>query len=240
MALDATNHAAIVHVDRFRASEPLLKDPSLFMKHLTNLFKLLELTRSQTQYGYALEGIQRDEISNLAEHHYLVTFTAWQLARQVQKAGAKVDIQKVLEFCLVHDLGELLGGDIAMPYGQANPKAKKLAKAFEEENQLFFARFFGDDAAYFTEIAHDILDVYSDEGIIAKLADYIEMVHYKQYVRVYSKKDDVELALLKIQTMLDRLHDPIAKVKLTEFIKNWSEDLDKKTVKEILYEQREE
>ena len=40
------------------------------MKHLTNLFKLMELTRSQPQYGYALAGIQQDELSNLAEHHF--------------------------------------------------------------------------------------------------------------------------------------------------------------------------
>ena len=75
------------------------------MEHLTNLFKLIELTRSQPQYGYALAGIQQDELSNLAEHHYLVTFVAWQLASQVKRAGANIDIQKVLEFCLIHDLG---------------------------------------------------------------------------------------------------------------------------------------
>ena len=68
------------------------------MENLTNLFKLMELTRSQPQYGYALSGIQQDELSNLAEHHYLVTFIAWQLAAHVKGAGAKIDIQKVLEF----------------------------------------------------------------------------------------------------------------------------------------------
>ena len=38
------------------------------MKHLTNLFKLIELTRSQPQYGYALSGVQQDEMSNFVRN----------------------------------------------------------------------------------------------------------------------------------------------------------------------------
>jgi len=75
----------------------------------------MELTRSQPQYGYALAGIQQDELSNLAEHHYLVTFIGWQIASNLRQVGADVDVQKILEFCLIHDLGELFGGDISMP-----------------------------------------------------------------------------------------------------------------------------
>lgn len=44
------------------------------MKHLTNLFKLMQLTRSQPLYGYVIGGVQKNDLSNLAEHHYLVTF----------------------------------------------------------------------------------------------------------------------------------------------------------------------
>ena len=62
------------------------------MEHLTKLFKLVELTRSQPQTGYVLAGIKTDELSNLAEHHYLVTFIAWQLARAANRAGAKLSI----------------------------------------------------------------------------------------------------------------------------------------------------
>jgi len=173
------------------------------MNHLTNLFKLMELTRSQPQYGYALAGIQQDELSNLAEHHYLVTFIAWQLASQVKKAGAKIDVEKVLEFGLVHDLGELFGGDISMPYAKANPKARKHAKAFEEENQRFLSKFFGNQSEHFKELGHKILDAKSDEAIIAKIAD------------------------------------PIAKKELGKFINDWTSDITKKEIPEILYENAE-
>jgi len=74
------------------------------MDYLTNLFKIIELTRSQSQYGYILAGIKRGDLSNLAEHHYLVTFIAWQLTLYVKSKGAKISVQKVLEFSLIHDL----------------------------------------------------------------------------------------------------------------------------------------
>lgn len=209
------------------------------MNHLTNLFKLMELTRSQPQYGYALAGIQQDELSNLAEHHYLVTFTAWQLARQVKNAGANIDVQKVLEFSLIHDLGELFGGDIAMPYAKANPKARAHAKAFEEENQRFLARFFGDESEYFKELGHEILDAQSDEALISKIADYVEVTHYKQYVKVFSKKYDIDLVEPKLQSVISKMKDAIAKRELSKFVKNWAEDIVKKEIPEILYEKKE-
>ena len=198
----------------------------------------MELTRSQPQYGYTLAGIQQDELSNLAEHHYLVTFIAWQLASQVKKAGAKIDVQKVLEFGLIHDLGELFGGDISMPYARANPKAREYAKAFEEENQKFLSKFFGNQSEHFKELGHEILDTKSDEAIIAKIADYIEVTHYKQYVKVFSKFD-TDLIKPKLASMIEKMADPIAKKELGKFINNWTGDITKKEIPEILYENAE-
>ena len=198
----------------------------------------MELTRSQPQYGYVLAGIQQDELSNLAEHHYLVTFIAWQLASQVKKVGAKIDIQKVLEFGLIHDLGELFGGDISMPYARANSKAREHAKAFEEENQRFLSKFFGNQSEHFKELGHEILDAKSDEAIIAKIADYIEVTHYKQYVKVFSKFD-TDLIKPKLASVIEKMTDPIAKKELGKFINNWTDDITKKEIPEILYENKE-
>ena len=61
------------------------------MKNLPNLFKLMELTRAQVQYGYLMSGMRKDQLSNLAEHHYLVTFIGWQLALNLKEAGANID-----------------------------------------------------------------------------------------------------------------------------------------------------
>ncbi len=203
------------------------------MQNLTKLFRLIEITRSQPQYGYALAEIPKQDLSDLAQHQYLVTFIAWQLCRLVNKAGAKINMEKVLEFALIHDLGELFGGDIAMPYGKANPRARKLAKAFEAENQKYLARFFGDDQKYFKALGAEILNAKSDESLIAKIADYIECTHYKLYLHRFSK-GDVVMAQKKIDVMIKKLRDPIARQELAKFINSWAKELNAKDVAEIL------
>lgn len=194
------------------------------MDHLAKLFKLLEITRSQPQYGYALAGIPKGELSDLAQHHYLVTFIAWQLALSVQSKGAKINVQKVLEYSLIHDLGELFGGDIAMPYAKANPKARILAKAFEAENQKYLANFFGAQAGYYMELSNEIMETSVNEGVIAKLADYLEVTHYKQYMNRLSK-GDVVMACKAMEKKIALMTDKIAEKELTKFIVDWKKQL---------------
>lgn len=202
------------------------------MKNLVDLFKLMELTRSQPQTGYTMLGFRQNELSNLAEHHYLVTFFAWQIARYLRGKGAKIDVEKVLEFSLIHDLGELFGGDISMVYGSINPKAKKLAKAFEEENQVFFSNFFGNDKKHFQSLGKEILDAKSDEAIIAKIADYLEIIYYRFYVRgipEYSKN-----IKSKMKSKIANLRDDIAKKELGKFVNLWSKEYPRNKFSDIL------
>jgi len=205
------------------------------MKHLTNLFKLMQLTRSQPLYGYVVGGVQKNDLSNLAEHHYLVTFIAWQLARQIKSKGANINVEKVLEFAMVHDIGELFGGDISMPYARANPKAREYAKAFEEENQKFLSKFFGSEEDYFKKLGHEILDAKSDEALITKIADYLEHIHYKQYIKTISQKTDIDSLVPVFKLKISRIRDPIAKKELNKFTKDWLKNISKKEIPEILY-----
>ena len=202
------------------------------MKNLIKLFRLIELTRAQPQYGYVLAEIPKSELSDLAQHHYLVTFIAWQLARSAKRAGAKINLEKVLEFSLVHDLGELFGGDISMPYAKANPAAREKAKAFEAENQKYLASFFDDDQEYFQQLSNEIMDVTSDEGIVVKIADYIEVTQYKLYVRRLSK-NDITMAKNKMILLIDKLTDKITKRELLKFIEHWSSELGKGKLDEL-------
>lgn len=194
------------------------------MKNLTKLFRLLEITRAQPQYGYVLAEIPKSDLSDLAQHHYLVTFMAWQLGRLVQRAGAKVNLERILEFGLIHDLGELFGGDISMPYAQANPAARTAAKAFEAENQKYLSQFFGQDQAYFQALADEIMDAKTDEAIIAKVADYVEVTHYKLYVHRLSQ-NDIKMIVNKLKVMITKMTDQTAREKLLAFLTEWSAQL---------------
>ncbi len=195
------------------------------MKNLTDLLKIVQLTRAQKQYGYLLSGIQREQISNLAEHHYLVTFTAWQLALNLKQAGANINVEKVLEFSLIHDLGELMGGDISTFYAKMNKRARKFAKAFEEENQKYLASFFGSNGNHFKKLGKEILDAKSDEALIAKVADYMECGNYKQYVTGIPKSD-IEHNRIKIIGFIKKMKDKTAKKMLNEFLPVWLKSLE--------------
>lgn len=194
------------------------------MTNLVKLFRLAELMRSQPQYGYALAGIPKDELSDLAQHHYLVTFMAWQLALNLKAKGANLSVEKVLELCLTHDMGELLGGDISMPYARANPKARKLAKNFEQENLHFLSEFFGSQAGAFRKNTAEIMEPKTDEGLLAKVADYVEATHYKLYVGRLSE-GDIHMAGKGLSSKISRFKDPVAKKELTEFIKTWGREI---------------
>ena len=190
------------------------------MENALKFLKLIQATRSQPQYGYVPSGIKKSELSDLAQHHYLVTLTAWYLARLVKAAGGVVDLERVLEICLLHDLGELFGGDIARPYAIANPAANKLAKAFEQENQRYLTSIIG-DANHVKELFQEGNFPESTEAVVAKIADYMEVTHYKHYLRVMTK-GDVKMVVLSMNRMISGLTDQKSKKFLTKFVKDWS------------------
>ena len=172
------------------------------MEKIIDLINLLQITRAQPQYGYAIGG-GNTRIGNLAEHHYLVTMFGWQLADLVNKKGAKIDVYKVIKFCLLHDIGELFGGDIGMYYAKANPKARTFAKQFEEENQRFLSDYFSDKKEIL-ELTKEILESSSDESHIAKVADYLEVTHYKLF-NDQLKKKDIELVAPKLAEKVEKI-----------------------------------
>ncbi len=202
------------------------------MANLLKIFRLLEITRAQTQYGYALAEIPKSEISDLAQHHYLVTFMAWQLGRVAKKADASINIERILEISLVHDLGELFGGDIAMPYAKANPGARTAAKNFEALNQQYLAGLFEGENGYYSELFTQTMEPKSAEAIIAKIADYFEVTHFKLYVHRLTEKD-ISMIDNRIQELLSQLPGEATRAALTPVIEIWLKDLQQGKLEEI-------
>lgn len=192
------------------------------MKKIIELINLLQIARIQPQYGYAIAG-GNARIGNLAEHHYLVTMIAWQLTELVNAKGARIDAHKVLKFCLVHDIGELFGGDIGMYYAKANPQARAYAKQFEQENQKFLSTFFSNEQEV-KDLTTEILESNSDEAHLAKIADYVEVTHYKLFNNQLKKKD-IELVAPKLAEKVEIIKDEIAKKELSLFVETWKEKM---------------
>lgn len=202
------------------------------MENFTKLFRTLQLCRSMPQYGYAVAGMQKHELSDLAQHHYLVTIFDWILARWLVSKGAKINIERVLEFALTHDLGELFGGDIAMPYVRANPKARKYAKAFENENSKFLSKMFGGDQKYFRRLTSEILEAKSDEALISKIGDYLEVTYFKEYVGKLTL-GDIKMAAAAMRKKAKKIKDKVAKSELQKFVSVWEKEIWRQSRKEL-------
>lgn len=200
-----------------------------------DIFKFFQLTRSMPQTGYVTMDIQQEDLSNLAEHHYNVAMIAWYIARHLINNRIQVNMGRVLELSLLHDMGELFGGDIGMVYRKANPEALKLAKDLEASNQSFIASLFGNDSTHVKEVFESDHTLDTLESIIVKTADYIEVTHFKIYIDKFSQKD-IDLVL---ETMLKRINtvkDQKARETLTSFIQEWIEGIPGKTIEETLNE----
>lgn len=186
------------------------------------------------QTGYVISGIQKAELSDLAQHHYLVTITGWYIAKLVRQKGGKVDLERVLEICLIHDLGELFGGDIAMPYAKANPTARKLAKQFERENQRFLAGFLT-DINQVEQLFRDTLIIGSVESTVAKVADYIEVTEYKNYIGRLTE-GDITMVVKRMTKMIAGLKNKSVRATLAEIIDDWSIAISTRTENELFEE----
>jgi len=194
------------------------------MEKIIELINLLQITRVQPQYGYSIAGGNMRQ-GNLAEHHYLVTMLGWQLAELVNARGANIDTSKVLKFCLLHDVGEIFGGDIGMYYAKDNPTAREYAKQFEEENQRYLSTFFSNDDEVLT-LTKEILNSSSDEAHIAKIADYLEVTHYKLFNDQLKGKDS-ELIAPKLTEKIEMIKNEAAKKELHAFVGVWKEKMSK-------------
>jgi len=146
-------------------------------------------------------------------------------------------VEKVLEFAMIHDLGELFGGDINFFYGRVNPEAKKHAKAFEAENAKFLSDFFGEDKEHYEQLAEEILDAKSDECIVAKVADYVECINYKLMSSSISKID-MPVTLEGVEKMLARTENESLKKTIKSFIEEWQKSLGDNDTLDIIWERK--
>lgn len=182
-----------------------------------DFLKLLQLSRVQPQNGYQPAVRSKGEVSDLAQHHYLVTMLAWQLARACAKVGTKVNVERVLELALLHDIGELFGGDINFYYARSRPKVREAAKAFQKETEQYLTDFFGDDKEYIAKLFEENAKKETNEAIIARIADHLECLYYKSFVRVLSVHDKKEAVAVLKQNCKRAPDKRVAKV-LTDFV----------------------
>ncbi len=97
------------------------------MKHFQKLLQFQEFLRDYNKIYRDLESIHTTKLpDNDVEHSFRVAMLAWML---VEEFKLKLNVKKILQYALVHDLVEIYAGDISIykNYKQADKEKKEHA-----------------------------------------------------------------------------------------------------------------
>lgn len=156
------------------------------------------------------QGLLTDDLSdNIASHSFRVAIIGLFLAKQ-----AKLDHHKVLEMCLLHDIGESRSGD-------QNWIHKRYVKVFEDEitkNQLTGLSL----KKEIKDLDHEYHERKSKEALIAKDADILDQI---LLLKEYSWIGNQEAATwLKHNNHLKLLKTTVARKVAKEILKSRPSD----------------
>ena len=162
-------------------------------------------------------GIKVEETSNLAEHHYLVAMIGRMLAEYINEEDKLVDPWRVVQMCLIHDVGEIFGGDTAAPLSRRRPDMKKHARTLEAFNHEIVASFLRPKLhERWNGLIHEHEDMQSDEAVVAQVADKIETQYFLEH-RDNKSSHRKPFYEHHIRTLAERVRYPVVRVKLNAF-----------------------
>ncbi|MFH1145777.1 MAG: YfbR-like 5'-deoxynucleotidase [bacterium] len=192
------------------------------MHKLVHLLATLEITKQMPRYGWAFSGMKEDDMDDLAQHHYAVTVFCLLVGWQLQERGVPINLEKLLTLALLHDVGELFGGDIATPLGLQNPQAKAASRMIEDTTIEFLAKLPGDQelAKKFIQACQEERGQQSLEAQIIKIIDRLEAQLHFELARQPEEYTNVDRQLFDkiLYEPLDKVSDPIAKQYLKELV----------------------
>lgn len=146
------------------------------MNHLPKLFQTLELTKKFPLSGLIHNNLHKNHLPSLADHHYLTTLFAWQLARYINQKGGNLNLQRTLELSLVHDLDEIHSTNPNYP--TPTPTDKNLSlENLRRKNLDELSNQFAKDQKYFLELQEELISQKSDEAIIIKTSHTIDYLN---------------------------------------------------------------
>lgn len=118
----------------------------------------------------------RDE--SVAEHSYHTAMYAMILADLEISFGNKVDVEKLLRSCLIHDLEESMTGDILHGFKYSDPE---LLKNMKKMGAQFYDRIIGNLPEHISEKYSDLWEEAKADNIEGKIlegADKLEALMY--------------------------------------------------------------
>jgi len=166
--------------------------PDAVLRTFVSLQAMKELRRQ----GGVFYGERMMEADTVAGHSFTVTCLAWFLAVsfKAEDCGSDINVQKVLEMGLCHDMPEAITGDIPAPF-KRKLKGLGMGRKLEEA-----------ELEVFKELAAPL------EKLGMKLPDIL---------KEYGKMDSKEAAIVKVADRLDAYVHALATVSVHGLIQAW-------------------
>ncbi len=200
------------------------------MEKLLALLSVVQLTKQQPLTGYSVAGVKLAELPTLAEHHYTSALAAMFASRHIKKLGGNIDPEKIVAMLLIHDLGELFGGDISTPLSRTYPELREYKNKIGERAIDLMTKELPD------EIKNDFLDLYyacetknSDEYWVVKFFDQLDhqlfLEHYNFGFGMPAKQDNFRNFIVDehIGKLLENISDKITHQYLQELFTTYKE-----------------
>ena len=115
---------------------------------------------------------------NVAEHSYFVAFYSMLLCEYVRQFGFEPDVEKTLKRALMHDVEEIISGDIITTFKYKNEEFRSLLETLNEGSMDEILKSLP------TELSDNLKDLWKNskddsiEGLIVKASDKLSLVTY--------------------------------------------------------------
>ncbi|KKW42010.1 MAG: TonB box-like protein [Candidatus Magasanikbacteria bacterium GW2011_GWA2_56_11] len=192
------------------------------VSNLVRLFSLLQLTKEQPLTGYLTAGLKLSQTATLAEHHYTTALSAYFIAREIERAGGQINVSRLVIMALIHDLGELFGGDISGPLNRRYPDLREAKDRIAERAIDLLGGYLEETGreelkALWEEFEHGD----SDEAVIGKIMDQMDHQFYlEHYCYRPSAGADYRSAFVDqhILVLTAKIKDPATKHVMDNFL----------------------
>lgn len=209
------------------------------MSALVKLMSILQLTKEMPLTGYLPAGIKLSETATLAEHHYTASLNAFLLGQKIVRAGGIIDTVKLVQMTMVHDLGELFGGDIAGPLNRKYPDLREYKDKIAERAIDLLSSYLGEEKNKFKELYDEFEHGTTDEAIVGKLMDQMDhqffLEHNNCHLKYFSGDEDYRDKFTEnhVFALVDKIRDPISKEVAKKLVDAFRKDFYKKGYKSV-------
>lgn len=201
------------------------------MKKLLTLLSVAQLTKQQPLTGYSVAGIKLGELPSLAEHHYTSALSALLIAQKIKTAGGIIDSEKLVAMLLIHDLGELFGGDISAPLSRAYPELREYKdKIGDKAIDLLFSNIDTADQTYFKNLYNEFEHGSSDEKWVGKILDQLDHQLFLEHMSHEQRQSDKagnyrpDFIQKHIYHLAEKITDPNTKKVMQELVQTFIDE----------------